>query len=79
MPSNFNMCASQFDMIKNEDKTCEIPMRIFLRNSKKDNINTPEFLESLRLESNFIIPKTGSNSHGKNMTWYFVHNSELEP
>ena len=23
MPFNFNMCASQFDMIKNEDKTVE--------------------------------------------------------
>ena len=33
------MCAGQYDVIYNENKNAIVEMRIFLRNSKKDNID----------------------------------------
>lgn len=38
----FNMCAGQYDVIHNENKDAIVEMRIFLRNSKKDNIDAQE-------------------------------------
>lgn len=39
----YNMCAGQYDVIKDDDATAPVPMRIFLRNSKKDNIDAKEY------------------------------------
>ena len=55
----YNMCAGQFDVIENEDKECEIPMRIFLRNSKKDNINAPELFRVMKVGIKFYESYTG--------------------
>jgi len=35
----YNLCAGQYDMIEDSDPNAKIPMKIFVRNSKKDNID----------------------------------------
>jgi len=37
------MCAGQYDVIVDENKDAPVPMRIFLRNSKIDNIDAKEY------------------------------------
>lgn len=54
----YNLCAGQYEMIENTDADCDIPMKIFLRNSKKDNIDGPELFrvikEGIRFYEKFI-------------------------
>ena len=38
----YNMCAGQFEVIENENKNAVVPMKIYLRDSKKDNIDGQE-------------------------------------
>jgi aminopeptidase N len=55
----YNMCAGQFDMICNEDIFAKIPMRIFLRNSKKEFIDAPELFRVINEGIKFYEKYTG--------------------
>ena len=53
------MCAGQFDVIENPDKNAIVPMRIYLRASKKDNIDAPELFRVINEGIKFYEEYTG--------------------
>ena len=55
----YNMCAGQFDVIENPDKDAVVPMRIFLRASKRDNIDDTELFRVVNEGIKFYEEYTG--------------------
>ena len=47
------MCAGQFEMIENDDPTSKVPMRVFFRKSKRENINAAELFRVVKEGINF--------------------------
>lgn len=44
----YNLCVGQFDMIENEDSDAQVPMRIFLRNSKREHLDHKELFRVIK-------------------------------
>lgn len=53
------MCAGQFEMIKDENPSSMVPMRIFLRASKRDNIDADELFRVINEGIKFYEKYTG--------------------
>ena len=53
------MCAGQFAVIENEDKTAQVPMKIFLRDSKLPCIDAPEHFRVINEGIKFYEEFTG--------------------
>ena len=55
------MCAGQYDVITNDDPNTKTPMRIYMRNSKKDNIDCKELFRVMNEGIKFYEGYTGVN------------------
>jgi aminopeptidase N len=53
------MCAGQFEVIENQDHTAPVPMKIYLRNSKKDCIDADELFRVIKVGMRFYEEYTG--------------------
>lgn len=55
----YNLCAGQYSVIENTDASAPVPMKIFLRESKKDDIDSTELFRVISSGIRFYEEYTG--------------------
>jgi len=57
----YNMCAGNFEVIEDQNKQAETPMKIYLRASKLDNVDAEELFRIVNEGIKFYNVYTGVN------------------